>query len=93
MANLNKHFQSGLIALIQLYRFAISSLLGHCCRFEPSCSQYAIEAIQEQGVLKGLYLMVRRVLRCHPWHAGGFDPVPHACRDKSIQNIPSTNQK
>ncbi len=70
------YFQACLISLIRCYRFAISLLLGHCCRFEPSCSAYAIEAIKSRGCLKGCYLAVRRVLRCHPWHPGGCDPVP-----------------
>jgi len=65
-----------LIALIRLYRFAFSALLGPCCRFEPTCSAYAIEAIKIHGSIKGCYYALRRVLRCHPWHPGGIDPVP-----------------
>ncbi|TAK75150.1 MAG: membrane protein insertion efficiency factor YidD [Gammaproteobacteria bacterium] len=65
-----------LIYLIQVYRLAISGLLGHCCRFEPSCSTYAMDALKAHGGLKGSWLAVKRVLRCHPWHAGGIDPVP-----------------
>ncbi|MBX3708424.1 MAG: membrane protein insertion efficiency factor YidD [Gammaproteobacteria bacterium] len=65
-----------LIAIIRLYRMAVSGLLGHCCRFEPSCSTYAMEAITIYGCFKGSYLAVRRVLRCHPWHSGGVDLVP-----------------
>lgn len=49
---------------------------GQCCRFHPSCSQYAIEAVQRFGIRRGLWLAVRRLLRCHPWNAGGVDPVP-----------------
>lgn len=64
-----------LIAIIRLYRMALSPLLGHCCRFEPSCSTYAIEAITIHGCLKGSWLALRRVLRCHPWHPGGKDEV------------------
>ena len=66
--------------MVKLYRFAISCLLGYCCRFEPSCSTYALEAIDRFGVLKGCGLTTRRILRCHPWHPGGLDPVPHANR-------------
>ena len=64
------------ILIIQVYRYFISPLLGNCCRFYPSCSSYAIEAIKTQGCFYGSYLMLRRILRCHPWHQGGTDPVP-----------------
>ena len=63
--------------LIRAYQLAISPLLGPRCRFYPSCSQYTLEAVQSHGVVRGLYLGARRLLRCHPWHPGGFDPVPH----------------
>ncbi|WP_407641498.1 membrane protein insertion efficiency factor YidD [Aquicella lusitana] len=69
-------FTAVLISLIRLYRLAISALLGHCCRFEPTCSTYAMEAIKRHGCLKGCRLMIMRLLRCHPWHPGGMDPVP-----------------
>ncbi|OIR03496.1 putative membrane protein insertion efficiency factor [mine drainage metagenome] len=65
-----------LVALIRIYRYAISPLLGRSCRFHPSCSEYAIEALQRHGLLTGTWLALRRVARCHPWHPGGFDPVP-----------------
>ncbi|HUW36042.1 MAG TPA: membrane protein insertion efficiency factor YidD [Rhodocyclaceae bacterium] len=65
-----------LIALIRIYRYAISPLLGNRCRFYPSCSEYAVEALQRHGPVTGLWLAIRRVARCHPWHPGGFDPVP-----------------
>lgn len=65
-----------LIALMQAYRYTISPFLGRHCRFEPSCSQYAIEALEVHGALKGSLLSGARLCRCHPWHAGGFDPVP-----------------
>jgi uncharacterized protein len=64
--------------LIRLYQWTLSPLLGPCCRFYPSCSQYALEAIQRFGVLKGGWLALARLGRCHPWHAGGFDPVPES---------------
>lgn len=67
---------SGLTAAIRVYRYLISPMLGPTCRFYPSCSCYAEEALQQHGALRGSYLMVRRLLRCHPWHAGGYDPVP-----------------
>ncbi len=65
-----------LILFIQLYRYTLSPLLGTRCRFEPSCSLYAIEAIREHGALKGGWLAARRLGRCHPFHPGGHDPVP-----------------
>ena len=66
-----------LIFLIKFYRHAISPYKGaSCCRFTPTCSQYAMEAIEKYGSLKGGYLSIRRVLKCHPLHKGGYDPVP-----------------
>ena len=65
-----------LIALIRAYQWFISPLLGPHCRFYPSCSQYAREAIERHGTLRGSGLALRRLLRCHPWHPGGVDPVP-----------------
>jgi putative membrane protein insertion efficiency factor len=61
---------------IRGYRYLISPLLGPNCRFYPSCSCYAEEAIALHGSMKGSYLAARRLLRCHPWHPGGYDPVP-----------------
>jgi len=64
------------VALIQVYRYLISPMLGSRCRFHPSCSEYAVEALGRHGLAKGLWLAVRRLGRCHPWHPGGYDPVP-----------------
>lgn len=65
------------IGIIRLYRLLFSVLLGPChCRFDPSCSLYAMDALKTHGSLKGIYLILRRILRCHPWHPGGRDPVP-----------------
>lgn len=61
---------------IRGYQILISPLLGQNCRFYPSCSEYALEAVKAYGCLKGGYLAVRRITRCHPFHPGGFDPVP-----------------
>lgn len=65
--------------LIRGYQLAISPLLGPCCRFYPSCSQYALEAMDTHGALRGTWLTVKRISRCHPFHEGGFDPVPGRC--------------
>jgi putative membrane protein insertion efficiency factor len=65
-----------LILLLRGYRFAISPLYGQVCRYHPSCSAYALEAVTEHGSLRGSWLAIRRVLRCHPWAEGGYDPVP-----------------
>ena len=65
-----------LILLIQLYRYTLSPLLGVRCRFEPSCSVYAVEALRRHGALKGGWLAAKRLGRCHPFHPGGHDPVP-----------------
>lgn len=67
----------GLIRLIlRGYQLFISPLLGNHCRFYPSCSQYAIDAVEKHGTLRGSLLAIRRLSRCHPWHEGGVDPVP-----------------
>ncbi|XLZ69065.1 membrane protein insertion efficiency factor YidD [Massilia sp. SR12] len=62
--------------LIRVYQVALSPLMGPRCRFYPSCSNYALEALRVHGAAKGSYLATRRVCRCHPWNAGGVDPVP-----------------
>ncbi|XZE52315.1 membrane protein insertion efficiency factor YidD [Planctomycetaceae bacterium SH139] len=62
------------IGLIRFYQRGISPLLGPSCRFTPTCSQYAIEAIGKYGIIVGGWKAVRRILRCHPWHPGGYDP-------------------
>jgi putative membrane protein insertion efficiency factor len=65
-----------LIGVITVYRWCVSPLLGPSCRFYPSCSQYAAQAIERHGALRGAWLATNRVARCHPWHPGGYDPVP-----------------
>ena len=67
-----------LMALITGYRRFVSPLLGPRCRFAPSCSAYALEAVREHGALRGTWLAARRIGRCHPFNPGGFDPVPPA---------------
>ncbi|HBO15295.1 MAG TPA: membrane protein insertion efficiency factor YidD [Porticoccaceae bacterium] len=63
--------------LIRIYQIGISPWFGPTCRFYPSCSSYALECLQRYGAVKGSVLAMRRVLKCHPWNAGGYDPVPH----------------
>ena len=65
-----------LVGLIYFYRIVLSPILGGQCRFHPSCSHYAEEAIQKHGSLRGGLMAIKRILRCGPWHPGGFDPVP-----------------
>lgn len=65
-----------LLVLVRLYQRLVSPLLPPSCRFSPTCSQYAAEAIERHGALRGAWLALARVARCHPWHPGGFDPVP-----------------
>ncbi|MDO9450346.1 MAG: membrane protein insertion efficiency factor YidD [Rugosibacter sp.] len=62
--------------MIRSYQWTISPLIGRCCRFDPSCSNYAILALRKNGLIVGVWLTIRRVIRCHPWHPGGHDPVP-----------------
>jgi uncharacterized protein len=64
--------------VIRAYQLCISPWLGAHCRFYPSCSQYGLDAVREHGSLRGSWLTFRRLLRCHPFHPGGYDPVPHA---------------
>jgi uncharacterized protein len=68
------------IALIRLYQLTLGRLVGPCCRFYPSCSQYWIEALEKHGVFHGVWLGMKRLLRCHPFHPGGVDPVPQFSR-------------
>lgn len=68
--------KGAILLLLRFYRAFISPLLGPKCRFQPTCSMYAMTAVEKYGVLKGGWLAVRRILRCHPWNPGGFDPVP-----------------
>ena len=65
-----------LLGLVRFYRVSISPMHRPCCRFIPTCSQYAMEAIEKYGAIKGGYLALRRILRCNPLHKGGYDPVP-----------------
>jgi uncharacterized protein len=83
-----------LIGLVKGYRLFLSPWLGSGCRFEPTCSQYALQALQTHGAAAGSYLTVARLGRCHPWCAGGLDPVPqHAPRIFSHLIPPSSEKK
>ena len=70
--------QSALVGLVKGYRFFLSPWLGSSCRFTPTCSAYSLQALQEHGAGAGAYLTLARIARCHPWCAGGHDPVPQA---------------
>ncbi len=86
-----------LIGLIKAYRLLLSPWLGSSCRFEPTCSVYALQALQRFGAAKGSYLMLHRIGRCHPWCDGGLDPVPEESAKASsglfTRLIPSSIQK
>jgi len=69
-------------ALIRIYQVTLSPLVGPCCRFYPTCSHYAEESILRHGLMHGTWLATKRVLRCHPWNAGGYDPVPGVERQR-----------
>lgn len=64
------------LLLIRIYQYTISPFLGASCRFYPSCSEYGAEALKKFGLFKGIFLIVRRIGKCHPWHRGGYDPLP-----------------
>lgn len=64
------------IALIKVYQILLSPIFGQQCRFYPTCSHYSIEAITKHGAIVGTYYTIRRLLKCHPWHTGGHDPIP-----------------
>ena len=82
MANIvSKTLAWPLIQLVRFYRLAISPWLGANCRFDPTCSSYAIEALQVHGVLQGTRLALMRISRCHPWGKSGYDPVPGTSED------------
>jgi uncharacterized protein len=76
-----------LAALIRAYRFFLSPWLGSACRFEPTCSRYALDAIEAHGAAAGAYLAARRVLRCHPWCHGGHDPVSPSPSSESHKSL------
>lgn len=78
-----------MIGFIKAWRFAISPLYGQVCRYHPSCSAYALEAVTVHGSVRGGWLSFRRVTSCHPWAAGGYDPVPPASNKTSSDAVPA----
>lgn len=76
LKKINLFICAGLIAFIKLYKKLISPYLPNACRFQPTCSEYMVEAIKKHGAFCGLYLGIKRIFRCHPWGESGFDPVP-----------------
>lgn len=75
MASFRSVINAPFILLIKLYQYLLSPLLPNACRYTPTCSQYSIEAIKKYGPLKGIWLGVKRISRCHPWGGSGYDPV------------------
>jgi putative membrane protein insertion efficiency factor len=82
--------QQGLLWIIRGYQYFLSPLLPRSCRFYPTCSHYAVEALQRHGLFTGVYLSVRRIIRCHPFHPGGYDPVPATA--PRLFSLTSSNQ-
>ena len=97
MGKTRRVLQKGVTALVSLYQYFISPLTGPCCRFSPSCSEYAKEAITQHGCIKGGVLSVLRLLRCQPlmlkwWQSSGYDPVPTLSTSKQTAEQHSTEQ-
>lgn len=69
-------FTTLLLILVYFYKYCISPMMPAACRYMPTCSEYAVQALKRHGPIKGLYLAIRRILRCHPWGGSGYDPVP-----------------
>lgn len=90
MAKIKQALQAIPIALIRVYQLVISPILGPRCRFYPTCSEYAIQAIRLHGVLKGSALAAKRIVKCHPGHPGGIDPVPGSDEAQSQQRQKET---
>jgi len=76
MMNFSRRAAAALVILVRLYQYTVRPLMGSQCRFHPHCSAYAIEALETHGARRGVWLTLRRLLKCHPWHQGGVDHVP-----------------
>jgi hypothetical protein len=89
-SRITRALKGGLIFLIQLYQHTFSIFLGPCCRFTPSCSSYAFLSIERFGIMEGTWLTLKRLVKCHPLHPGGYDPVPE---NPTIHSpLPALNQ-
>ena len=85
--------QTVLIGFVKGYRLLLSPCLGSACRFEPSCSAFSLQALQQHGAAGGSYLTLRRLVRCHPWCDGGIDPVPSSIFTHLVTPVTSTHSK
>ena len=85
--------QTVLMGLVQGYRLLLSPCLGSACRFEPSCSAFSLQALQQHGAAVGSYLTLHRLVRCHPWCDGGIDPVPSSVFTHLVTPVTSTHSK
>lgn len=85
MNSIKKIIAAPFILLIKIYQWVISPLLPQSCRYTPTCSSYAIEAIKEWGVIKGLWLALKRISSCHPWGGSGHDPVPKKISNSDLK--------
>ncbi len=79
---INKFISYPIILLVKIYQIFISPILGQNCRYLPTCSEYTVQSLKEYGVVKGLTLSLKRILKCHPWGSHGYDPVPKKLEDK-----------
>ncbi len=79
---MNQYIKQILINMIKFYQKFISPLFPGCCRFRPTCSQYMIEAIKVHGIIKGIWLGIKRIMKCNPWGGSGYDPVPQKSKQK-----------
>ena len=88
---MNRILKKMVILPIRFYQLAISPLIGQKCRYQPTCSHYMVEAIEEWGIIKGIWLGLKRIFTCHPWGGHGYDPVPKNL--KSEKNVEKTEKK